>query len=206
MLGFTISKTCFAFLISGFGYFVFRSCSLGCRITGCPPRLVSGKDLQSDVKVERAIQFAIGHKDIGIMDHGAIHYNIDCSCLSIAWLAPDGFQPHARFLCAAYAGYSFKLAKAYQNYKNPSREDTFLADQTFGNVMHSAATAKNMCYYFCREGDRLTADSPKGPVKSALMPRALTEHHGNECHFSRIRGKFPSGHMTDDQNSLHRNL
>ena len=62
---------------------------------GMPPRLVSGKDLQSDVEVKRAIQFAIAHKKLGIMDHGAIHYNFACSCLSIAWLAPFG-RPSAR--------------------------------------------------------------------------------------------------------------
>ena len=85
---------------------------------GMPPRLVSGKDLKSDVEVKRAIQFAIAHKNLGIMDHGAIHYNFACSCLSIAWLAPLGVHPHARFICAAYAGYAFKLAKALQSWKN----------------------------------------------------------------------------------------
>jgi hypothetical protein len=80
---------------------------------GLTPRLLSGKDLQSDAESRKTIQYLISNlaanPPVKVLQFGGIFYNFAVSCLSISWLAPEGFDPQLRFLLAAYAGYSFKL-------------------------------------------------------------------------------------------------
>ena len=163
---------------------------------GLRPRLVSGKDVQKDAETRQTLNYMLWHEhkpgvQAGTTNGhiGAIIYNFAVTSLSVAWQSKL-LHVSMRHLLA-----SFTVSLGWQNcIKTRTTQMRFLADQTYRNVQLNVVNMKNLAWYYYREGSGDTPQDPYGPIDHFFNGRAMADFRGSECHFSRVRKRFPPGH------------